>query len=137
MVRCRKDKMMKDKYKCPDCGVVITGPGYPKLHTCDFRQRCKTLTAEIELRRESEKLFVKRVSTLTADIEYWKKLIKGWKELARDRREYADRLKVEMEKRLETLAIRCGDSAAHQYHTHCHFTCLLCQIEKFRTGEPK
>ncbi len=23
-----------EAHTCPDCGVTITGPGYPKLHTC-------------------------------------------------------------------------------------------------------
>jgi hypothetical protein len=23
-----------ESHTCPDCGVTITGPGYPKLHTC-------------------------------------------------------------------------------------------------------
>lgn len=24
----------QDKWLCPDCGIIIIGPSYPKLHTC-------------------------------------------------------------------------------------------------------
>ena len=74
--RLPNSKDGKERYLCPGCAVIISGPGYPKLHTC-FRS--ETLTPLTKQRVAALKDIIdgqtKEIAGLAAEVSLLSKTV--------------------------------------------------------------